>query len=193
MSAGGTGSSASAITALKSDATLKKIDFQPFPANIRAKADAKVPELAQLVALGSSAVEDILNEFRRPPGLTDDVELSLLAYALEKIGDTRAIPVLATWLDNYMFAGSGGWTSEFVTHTIKVLQRQSGLNTRNYTYLVDEKFDALLQQLWDSGYEISKIGTTRVLPHDAAAVRGMIAQAGGINALASFSKHATSR
>ena len=55
------------------------------------------------------------------------------------------------------------------------------------------KFDALLQQLWDSGYEISKIGTTRVLPHDAAAVRGMIAQAGGINALASFSKHATSR
>ena len=89
VSAGGTGSSASAITALKSDATLKKIDLQPFPANIRAKADAKVPELAQLVALGSSAVEDILNEFRRPPGLTDDVELSLLAYALEKIGDTQ--------------------------------------------------------------------------------------------------------
>ena len=48
-----------------------------------------------------------------------------------QLGDTRAIPVLATWLDNYMFAGSSGWTSEFVTHTIKVLQRQSGLNTRN--------------------------------------------------------------
>ena len=44
-----------------------------------------------------------------------------------------------------MFVAFPGWPTDFVTHTIKVLQPQSGLNTTTFTYLIDEKFDTLLQ------------------------------------------------
>lgn len=144
---GGAGNSAAAvpIATLKSEATQKIIDFQPFPFMIRAQADASIPEISRLAGLGPAAVDEMLNEFRRAPALNDDVALTLLAYSLEKSGDRRAVPVLAAWLDENMFTGLRGWTTDFVTHAIKVLQGQSGLNNTSFTYQIDEKFDALLQ------------------------------------------------
>ena len=148
---GGTGVAAAAIAGIKSEDTQKKVDIQPFPIMIRAAADANSAEFRQLVALGPAAFEDILAEFRKTPSVTDDAHLSLLAYALEKIGDKRAIPVLADWLDQNMFVGFPGWPTDFVAHTIKVLQPQSGLNTSTFTYLIDEKFDTLLQARGSGG------------------------------------------
>ena len=59
-------------------------------------------------------------------------------------GDPRAVPVLADWLQRNLF-GLLVWSPEFVTHTIKVLSGQSGLDTLTFTYRIDEKIDALLQ------------------------------------------------
>ena len=132
---------AALVAALQSEAHQKKLDTLPFPFMMRAEADAKVPELAQLVAQGTPAVEAILEEFRKPPGVNDDIKLSLLAYALEKLGNKQAVPVLAAWLDQNMLSGTSSWPTDFVTHTLKVLQGQSGLNTSTFTYLIHEKFD----------------------------------------------------
>jgi len=142
-----TGSNATAVAAinqLKTPQTQQAIDFQPFPFMIRATA-ATLPAVTQLIAAGPAGVEDILKEFRRTPTSNDDVLLSLLAYALEKIGDKRAISVLADWLDANLFVELPGWPTDFVTHTIKVLQPQSGINTTTFTYLINEKMDTLLQ------------------------------------------------
>ncbi len=136
---------AALVATLQSEANQKKIDALPFPFMVRAEVDANVPEVAQLVALGTPALETILNEFRKAPGVNDDVKLSLLAYALEKLGNKQAVPVLATWLDDNMLGGTSSWPTDFVTHTIKVLQGQSGLNTSTFSYLINEKFDTLLQ------------------------------------------------
>lgn len=45
-------------------------------------------------------------------------------------------------------------------------------------------FDSLLRLLWDAGYEITDVISGRKLPQDAAKVRGMIAEGGGMNVLA---------
>jgi uncharacterized protein YfaP (DUF2135 family) len=142
-STGSNPAAVTAITQLKTPQTQQAIDFQPFPFMIRATADT-LPAVQQLIALGPAALEDIFNEFRRTPTVNDDVLLSLLAYVLEKIGDKRAVPVLADWLDANLFAGLPGWPTDFVTHTIKVLQPQTGLSP-TYTYLINEKVDTLLQ------------------------------------------------
>ena len=67
---------ATLVAALQSESNQKKIDSLPFPFMVRAEVDAKVPEVAQLVALGTPALETILNEFRKSPGVNDDAELS---------------------------------------------------------------------------------------------------------------------
>lgn len=165
-SAGGAAPAAS-IAALKSAATQRTIDSQSFPFMIRAQAEARVPELAQLVAAGSAAVEPILAEFRAAPTLTSDVPLSLMAMALEKLGDSRAIPVLAAWLDQNIYFGSTGWTTDFVTHTLKVLQSQSGINTSTFVYPIDAKFDALLQarRVAAAVANGTTAGVANVVPH----------------------------
>src|SRR2546425_708009 len=56
----------------------------------------------------------------------------------------RAVPVLVDWLEQNLF-GPFIWATDFVTHTIKVLDGQTGINTDSYSYLVDEKLDALMQ------------------------------------------------
>src|SRR5205809_3165 len=101
-------------------------------------------EPAALIAQGRAAVDGILDAFRQPATLADDMPLCLLAYALERIGDPRAVPVLVSWLQQNLF-GPFIWATDFVTHTIKVLDGQGGLNTDSYSYLIDEKLDALMQ------------------------------------------------
>jgi uncharacterized protein YfaP (DUF2135 family) len=133
-----------AINQLKTPQTQKLVDNEPFPFMLRADADT-IPAVNQLIALGPAAVDDMLNEFRKTPSVNDDSYLELLAYVLEKIGDKRAVPVLADWLDQNMFVAFPGWATDFVTHTIKVLQPQPGLNTTTYIYLIDEKVDTVLQ------------------------------------------------
>jgi len=129
-------------------AVLKDIDTQArmldenLPTLIRGAAEPYNPELVALIAQGSAAVDGILEEFRRPAGLDDETALSLLAYALERIGDPRAVPVLTDWLEQHLFA-SLMWATDFVTHTIKVLDGQGGLSTESYTYLIDEKLDTI--------------------------------------------------
>lgn len=49
------------------------------------------------------------------------------------------------------------------------------------------KFDELLDDLWSMGYQISDMDTGRILPHNPAAIRALIPEAGGLNVLASFS------
>jgi FkbM family methyltransferase len=58
-----------------------------------------------------------------------------------------------------------------------------------YVYRKDPRaFDKLLEILWNSGYEISDVVTERPLPRDAARVRRLIPEAGGLNVLATFKK-----
>ncbi len=45
-------------------------------------------------------------------------------------------------------------------------------------------FDRLLKLLWDGGYEIADVASGRKLPENAAKVRAMIAEGGGMNVLA---------
>jgi FkbM family methyltransferase len=47
-----------------------------------------------------------------------------------------------------------------------------------------DKFDKILQLLWDLGYEITPISNGNVFPHDPVKVRHLIPSRGGINALA---------
>jgi len=47
-----------------------------------------------------------------------------------------------------------------------------------------EKFDELLDNLWNMGYKISDIATGRQLPRNSAAIRTIIPEAGALNALA---------
>ncbi|MGH9364613.1 MAG: CARDB domain-containing protein [Thermoanaerobaculia bacterium] len=129
---------------LKQVTTQARMNKENFPAMIRPGAETYNPEIVQLIAAGSSAVGRILDEFRRPTTILDETPLSLLAYALEKINDPSAIPVLTDWLEQNLFAELN-WATDFVTHTIKVLGRQSGVNTTTYIYGIDEKLDTIAQ------------------------------------------------
>src|SRR2546425_669165 len=111
-----------------------RMQNENFPTLIRGAAEPFNPELVALIAQDGAAVDGILEKFRQPAGLVDDTPLCLLAYALERIGDPRAVPVLTAWLEQNLFA-SLIWATDFVTHTIKVLDGQGGLNTNSYTYL----------------------------------------------------------
>ena len=129
---------------LRDVATQARMSNENFPKLIRGAAEPYNPELAALIAQGPAAVEGILEAFRQPAALLDDMPLCLLAYALERIGDPRAVPVLVDWLEQNLF-GPFIWSTDFVTHTIKVLNGQSGINTESYAYFVDEKLDTLMQ------------------------------------------------
>jgi uncharacterized protein YfaP (DUF2135 family) len=115
-----------------------------FPVLLRPAIAAYYPEIDALIAEGSAAVDRILAEFTGPADLLDDIPLLLLAYALEQIGDPRAIPVLADWLEAHLFAEMV-WAPDFVTHALKVLDGQDGLNTTTFVYPVEEKRDAIEQ------------------------------------------------
>src|SRR5213594_3812243 len=133
------------VAAVLSDvATQARMSNENFPKLIRGGAEPYNPELAALIAQGPAAVDGVLDAFRQPAALVDDMPLCLLAYALERIGDPRAVPVLADWLQQNLF-GPFIWATDFVTHTIKVLDGQGGLNTDSYSYLIDDKLDALMQ------------------------------------------------
>ena len=129
-------------------ATLKQLDVQArmsnenFPFVIRPAIEAYNPEVVELIAAGPAALDAILPEFAGSAGVVEDTPLTLLAYALERIGDRRAVPVLADWLDRNLFA-STIWADEFVTHAIRVLDGQGALNTTTYTYGIDDKLDTI--------------------------------------------------
>jgi uncharacterized protein YfaP (DUF2135 family) len=124
--------------------TQKRMINENFPVLIRPAAEAYNPEIVALIAGGSASVDAILDQFRRPAGVLDETPLSLLAYALERIGDPRAVPVLTDWLEQNLF-GELVWATDFVTHTIKVLARLGGLNTATYLYGIEEKLDTIAQ------------------------------------------------
>ncbi len=109
----------------------------PVPWVIRELAEARNPELVRLIDLGPAAVEGVLEAFRQPAELLDDMPLSLLALALERIGDPRAVPVLTEWLVQNFFA-EVWWATDFVTHTIKVLDAHGGLDTEHFGYTVEQ-------------------------------------------------------
>ncbi|MCW5890616.1 MAG: DUF2135 domain-containing protein [bacterium] len=119
------------------------------PTLIRAVAEAYNPELRQLIAMGPGAVDSLLAPFRQRVTLAHDIPLSLYAFALERIGDPRAVPALADWLDVNLFA-STIFATDFVTHTIKVLGGFGGLQD-DFLYDIDEKLDTIAQ---------AKAGTT---------------------------------
>ena len=129
---------------LRDVGTQARMSNENLPKLIRGAAELYNPELAALIAQGPAAVDGILDAFRQPATLADDMPLCLLAYALERIGDPRAVPVLVSWLQQNLF-GPFIWATDFVTHTIKVLDGQGGLDTDSYSYLIDDKLDALMQ------------------------------------------------
>jgi uncharacterized protein YfaP (DUF2135 family) len=121
-----------------------RMSNENFPFFIRPAAEFFNPEVAELIAMGPAAVDHILEAFDGPTDLFDDTPLSLLAYALERIGDPGAIPVLADWLEQNLFTVLL-WAPDLVTHAIKVLDGQSGLNTTNFIYGVDAMLDTIAQ------------------------------------------------
>ena len=133
-----------AVEGLKRPDAQSRMDDENAPILIRGGAEYYNPEVVDLIALGPAALNRILVEFTRPTTILDDTPLSLLAYALEKIGDPAAVPVLTDWLEQNVFAELV-WAPDFVTHTIKVLDGQGGLNTLTYTYRIDEVLDTIAQ------------------------------------------------
>ena len=133
------------VAALTDVDTQKRMLNENFPYLIRIVAEPYNPELRELIALGPAAVDQLLEPFGKRVTLLDDIPLSLFAYALERIGDPRAVPVLAEWLDRNLFA-STIWSTDFVTHTIKVLDNQGGL-APDFMYDVDEKLDTIARTL----------------------------------------------
>jgi uncharacterized protein YfaP (DUF2135 family) len=125
--------------------TQRRMNNENFPYLIRAGAEFYNPELRELIALGPAAVDGILAAFDKRVTLADDMPLSLLAYALERIGDPRAVAPLAEWLDRNLLA-STIWSTDFVTHTIKVLDNQGGLQS-DFMYGVDEMLDTIARTL----------------------------------------------
>jgi uncharacterized protein YfaP (DUF2135 family) len=115
-----------------------------FPVLLRPAIEAYYPEIVALIAQGPAALDRILAEFAPSADLTNDIPLVLLAYALEKIGDVRAVPVLADWLARHVFAELV-WAPEFATHALKVLTGQAGLNTTTFVYGIEEKLDTIAQ------------------------------------------------
>ncbi len=115
-----------------------------FPILIRPAIEALYPEAVALIAQGPAALDRIFAEFAPRADILDDLPLSILAYVLEQIGDERAIPVLADWLERHLFAEMV-WAPDFVTHALKVLDGQDGLDTFTYVYDIDAKLDALAQ------------------------------------------------
>lgn len=132
------------VASLREPAVQTRMADENFPTLIRGAAELYNPEVAALIALGPAALDQILPEFERPAGLADDTPLSLLAYALERIGDPRAVPVLADWLEAHLLT-SLPWATDFVTHTIKVLDGHEDLHITSYAYLIDDKLDAIAQ------------------------------------------------
>jgi uncharacterized protein YfaP (DUF2135 family) len=133
------------VTTLTDVDTQKRMLNENFPYLIRIVAEPYNPELRELIALGPAAVDRLLEQFGKRVTLADDIPLSLFAYALERIGDPRAVPVLAEWLDRNLFA-STIWATDFVTHTIKVLDGQGGLAS-DFIYDTDEKLDTIARTL----------------------------------------------
>lgn len=125
--------------------TQRRMNNENFPYLIRAGAEFYNPELRELIALGPAAVDGILAAFDKRVTLADDMPLSLLAYALERIGDPRASVPLAEWLDRNLLT-STIWSTDFVTHTIKVLDNQGGLEN-DFMYGVDEMLDTIARTL----------------------------------------------
>lgn len=132
------------VGTLHDPAVARRMADENLPPLIRAAAEVYNPELVALIALGPAALDQILPEFERAAIFSDDTALSLLAYALERIGDPRAVPVLVDWLESHLFTALP-WATDFATHTIKVLDGQSDLHTTSYAYLVDDKLDAIAQ------------------------------------------------
>ena len=48
------------------------------------------------------------------------------------------------------------------------------------------KFDELLNELWQMGYKISYMATSRLLPQDSTEIKSLIPSASGLNVLATF-------
>ncbi|RUL99683.1 FkbM family methyltransferase [Rhizobium chutanense] len=71
------------------------------------------------------------------------------------------------------------------TATLEQSKPRIMLELAPYVYAENPgNFDRLLKLLWDGGYEIADVASGRKLPEDAAKVRAMIAEGGGMNVLA---------
>lgn len=127
------------VASLSDVDTQKRMLDENFPYLIRAVAEPYNPELRELIA--RKAVDELLAPFARRVTLADDIPLSLFAYALERIGDPRAVPVLTDWLDANMFA-STIWATHFVTHAIRVLADHGDLHD-DFLYDIDDKLDTV--------------------------------------------------
>jgi len=128
---------------LGSPAVAERMVDENLPFVIHPAAEALNPELAELIALGPDAVPALLAAFRRPATAADETRLALFAVALERIGDARAVPVLADWLEENLFTASVLWAPHLVIHAMKVLGGQSDLDTDEFVYDIDEALDAI--------------------------------------------------
>jgi len=127
-------------TLFDADVQLRMVN-ENFPQLIRPAAEALNPEVSELIALGGAALDAILPELARPASLVDETPVSHLAYALERIGERRATPALAAWLEQNLFGGTL-LAPHFVTHALAVLDGQTPLDP-SFVYGVDEMLDAL--------------------------------------------------
>jgi len=131
------------IETLGSDAVRARMRDENFPFLIHPAAEAYNPELLDLVALGPDAVPALIAQFRQAADLADETRLSLLAVALERLGDASAVPALADWLEQNLFTASLTWAPHLVTHALKTLDGQEGLDGSRFEYDIDEMLDAL--------------------------------------------------
>jgi len=132
------------VASLRSLDSQERMSNENLPLFIRVAAEPLNPEVVELIATGSAALPAILAEFAGAAGYLDEVPLTLLAYALEQIGDPAAVPFLADWLEANLFSELL-WAPDFVTHAIKVLDGQGGLDTTSFTYGIEQQLDTIAQ------------------------------------------------
>ncbi|MDH3684999.1 MAG: hypothetical protein OEP95_02180, partial [Myxococcales bacterium] len=136
------------------------------PFVIHPAAEALNPELGELISLGPAAVPALLAAFLEPATAADETRLTLFAVALERLGDARAVPVLADWLEQNLSTAPVQWAPHLVIHALKVLSGQSDLDTQEFTYDIDEALDTIARARFGSAAPTAAAAPRRV-PRDS--------------------------
>jgi hypothetical protein len=95
-----------------------------------------------LLSLGSAAGKALAGRFTGVATFDQDPSLCVDAYLLERLDYVEAIPVLVAWLQTNKF-GDVLKAPSCVTHALKVLSRQTDLNTLDYSYTPEQMDDTV--------------------------------------------------
>lgn len=103
---------------------------------LRARMSTGFPEVDTLIAGGSATAESMLSAFSGSPSFSNDLKLTIFAYALERMGDTGSVSTLAEFLGNNI-NGDLYFSPQFVAAALQALTGQTVSNDTMF-FTLDE-------------------------------------------------------